>query len=406
MALVFDESLGFSADSVSEVRAAVAAAWKAAFKSDNTAELNTEPETPAGQIIDSQTASITQKDSELLYLANMLNPLKATGIFQDALAEIYFLQRKPAIPSSVVIKCTGLPGTVIPVSAQIMSTADDTVWQNTEAQTIGSDGTCECVFECQSAGLISAASGTLTRINTMVAGWDTAVNPRAATVGQNAETQGAFEARRYASVGLNSRGTIAAVYARVANCANVVSCIVRENKTNMPIEIDGYYIKAHSIFVSVVGGTDEDVAEAIYNSCSAGCDYNGNTTVAVTDSATKAVEKVTFYRPEEFDVYVKVTLAGKDSLPDEYQKTVKKAVYDNFYGESAATIGGNPILRVAPGDTVLASRFVPSVLDAGISQVVSIRVSSDGKTYTESVHIPITVDPSLAKEHITVEVLP
>ena len=168
MALVFDESLGFSVDSVSEVRAAVAAAWKAAFKSDNTAELNTEPETPAGQLVDSQTASIVQKDSELLYLANMLNPLKATGIFQDALAEIYFLQRKPAIPSTAVIKCTGLPGTVIPVSAQVMSTADDTIWQNTEAQTIGSDGTCECVFECQSAGLISAAAGTLSRINTMV----------------------------------------------------------------------------------------------------------------------------------------------------------------------------------------------------------------------------------------------
>ena len=74
MAVVFDESLGFSADSVSEVRAAVAAVWKAAFKSDNTTELNTEPVTRAGQIIDSQTASITQKDSELLYPANMLNP--------------------------------------------------------------------------------------------------------------------------------------------------------------------------------------------------------------------------------------------------------------------------------------------------------------------------------------------
>ena len=406
MALVFDESLGFSADSVSEVRAAVAAAWKAAFKSDNTAELNTEPETPAGQIIDSQTASIVQKDSELLYLANMLNPLKATGIFQDALAEIYFLQRKPAIPSSAVIKCAGLPGTVIPVSAQVMSTADDTIWQNTEAQTIGADGTCECVFECQSAGLISAAAGTLSRINTMVAGWDTAVNLRAATVGQNAETQGAFEARRYKSVALNARGTIAAVYARVADCANVVSCIVRENKTNMPIEIDGYSIKAHSVFVSVVGGSDEDIAEAIYNSCSAGCDYNGNTTVAVTDSATGAGEKVTFYRPADYPMYVRVTLQGKDSLPNDYETTVKNAVYDNFYGESTATIAGNPILRAVAGDTVLASRFVPSVLDAGISQVVSIRVSSDGKTYTESVHIPITVDPSLAKEHITVEVLP
>ena len=406
MALTFDPQTGFSADDVSDVRAAVAQAWKQAFRSDNTAELNTEPETPAGQIIDSQTASITQKDSELLYLANMLNPLKATGIFQDALAEIYFLQRKPAIPSSAVIKCTGLPGTVIPVSAQVRSTADDTVWQNTEAQTIGADGTCECVFECQSAGLVSAAAGTLSRINTMVAGWDTAVNPRAATVGQNAETQGAFEARRYASVGLNSRGTIAAVYARVANCANVVSCIVRENKTNVPIEIDGYFLKAHSVFVSVVGGSDEDIAEAIYNSCSAGCDYNGNTTVAVTDSATRAVEKVTFYRPEEFDVYVKVTLQGKDSLPDEYEKTVKSTVYDNFYGESSATIGGDPILRVAPGDTVLASRFIPSVLDSGIAQVVRILVSTDGQSWSETAYMPITGNPTLTADRISVEVLP
>ena len=405
MALTFDPQTGFSADDVSDVRVAVAQAWKAAFKSDNTAELNTEPETPAGQLVDSQTASIVQKDSELLYLANMLNPLKATGIFQDALAEIYFLQRKPAIASSAVIKCAGLPGTVIPVSAQVMSTADDTIWQNTEAVTIGDDGTCECVFECQSAGLISAAAGTLSRINTMVAGWDTAVNPQAATVGQNAETQGAFEARRYASVGLNSRGTIAAVYARVANCANVVSCIVRENKTNMPIETDGYFIKAHSVFVSVVGGSDEDIAEAIYNSCSAGCDYNGNTTVAVTDSATKAVENVTFYRPDEYDVYVKVTLAGRSSLPDEYEKTVKSAVYNNFYGESTATIGGNPILRVAPGDTVLASRFIPSVLDSGISQVVKIQVSADGQAWGETAYMPITGNPSLTSDRITVEVL-
>ena len=404
MALVFDPQTGFLVDDVSDVRDAVAQAWKQAFKSDGTAELNTEPETPAGQLVDSQTASIVQKDSELLYLANMLNPLKATGIFQDALAEIYFLQRKPAIASSAVIKCTGLPGTVIPVSAQVMSIADDTVWQNTEAVTIGSDGTCECVFECQSSGLISAAAGTLSRINTMVAGWDTAVNEAAAVVGQNAETQGAFEARRYASVGLNSRGTIAAVYARVDNCANVVSCIVRENKTNEPIEIDGYFIKAHSIYVAVIGGKDEDIAEAIYKSCSAGCDYNGNTTVSVTDSYTGAVENVTFYRPPEYDLYVKVTLQGKDSLPDEYEATVKKAVYDNFYGESGATIAGEPILRVVMGTTVLASRFIPSILDAGVSQVVRVTVSTDGKTWSETAYVPITQNPVLTEAHIAVEV--
>ena len=55
MALAFDPQTGFSADDVAAVRAAVAQAWKQAFKSGGKAELNTEPETPAGQIIDSQT---------------------------------------------------------------------------------------------------------------------------------------------------------------------------------------------------------------------------------------------------------------------------------------------------------------------------------------------------------------
>ena len=38
MALTFDPQTGFSADDVSDVRAAVAQAWKQAFRSDNTGE--------------------------------------------------------------------------------------------------------------------------------------------------------------------------------------------------------------------------------------------------------------------------------------------------------------------------------------------------------------------------------
>ena len=117
------------------------------------------------------------------------------------------------------------------------------------------------------------------------------------------------------------------------------------------------------------------------------------------------MENVTFYRPDEYDVYVKVTLAGRDSLPDEYVKTVKTAVYNNFYGESTATIGGNPILRVAPGDSVLASRFIPSILDAGVSQVVRIMVSTDGQAWSETAYMPITGNPTLTSDRITVEVL-
>lgn len=75
---------------------------------------NPDPATPQGQLITSETAIVQDKNSQLLFLANMFNPETAEGIYQDALAKIYFLTRQPARSTVVPCTCTGLPGTVIP----------------------------------------------------------------------------------------------------------------------------------------------------------------------------------------------------------------------------------------------------------------------------------------------------
>ena len=51
--LHFDPATGFYADDTETVRAAVAADWVAAFHKDGQVDLNTDPETPASQLIDS-----------------------------------------------------------------------------------------------------------------------------------------------------------------------------------------------------------------------------------------------------------------------------------------------------------------------------------------------------------------
>ena len=160
--LHFNEDTGFYVDEVGDVRADVAAAWTAAFAREGEPPLNTEPETPAGQLIDSQTAAVAEKDSELLYLCNMFDPKRSTGVFQDCLGQIYFLTRKGAVPSQATVTVTGLPGTVIPVAAQIRSVTDDTLWSCTEQVTIPAEGTTTAVFACMTPGAISAAAGTLT----------------------------------------------------------------------------------------------------------------------------------------------------------------------------------------------------------------------------------------------------
>lgn len=403
--LIFNEKTGFSVQEPQEVREEMAQSWINAFKSDDTPDINTAPETPQGQIIDAETLAITQKDAELAFLANMFNPKTARGIWQDALAEIYFIKRKKAVNSRCYCVLTGLKGTVIEKGSKIQSEADGTYWNLLEDVTIHNNGSVIALFECETKGAVIASPNTLTKIITTVAGWDTVNNIQSATVGTLEESQQSFEKRRYDSVALNSRGTTSSVYARVLQIDNVVGCYVVDNKTNIVKTIDDYDLKPHSIYVAVLGGSNQDIAEAIYKSLSAGCDYNGNTTIEVTDENTKSVESVTFMRPIQQNVYIKVNLFNKD-LPNDYEDLIKNAVINNFYGlDREVEIAGETLSRVIMHDDVYSSRFLPSILNANINSLLSVQVSLDNVDFSDFIHIQLDKEPVLIADNITINVI-
>ena len=401
--LHFDPATGFYADDTETVRAAVAADWVAAFHKDGQVDLNTDPETPAGQLIDSQTAAVTEKDTELLYLCNQFDPAKNEGVFQDAIAKIYFLSRKAATPSTATIAVRGLSGTVIPVNAQIMSSADDTIWQNIAAFTIGADGTGSGVFRCTTEGLISAAAGTLTRIMTVVAGWDTATNGHAATVGTLEENRGQFELRRYASVALNSRGTAASVYARIMQLDDVIGCVVRENKTNQPKVIDGVTLSPHSVYVCVLGGNDGAIATAMYRTVSAGCDTNGTTDYLVEDDTTGIKEMIHFQRPTDADITIRLRFPDAAGFSADDLAVIRQAVFNNFYGEDPTEVDGSIMARPLMGDTIYAPRFAISVQNAGYTDLLDVDLAKTGGAWSDALHIRIDENPVLSLADIVIE---
>lgn len=403
--LIFNEKTGFSVQEPQEVREEIAQSWINAFKSDDTPDINTAPETPQGQIIDAETLAITQKDAELAFLANMFNPKTARGIWQDALAEIYFIKRKKAVNSRCYCVLSGLNGTVIEKGSKIQSSADNTYWNLLEDVTIQNNGSVIALFECESEGAVIASPNTLNKIITTVAGWDTVNNSQSATVGSLEESQQAFEKRRYDSVALNSVGTTASVFSRVNQIDDVVGCYVVDNKTNVNKIIDDYLLKPHSIYVAVIGGSNQDIAEAIYKSLSAGCDYNGNTQITVVDPHTHAKEKVTFMRPTQQNVYIKVNVFDKD-LPDDYETLIKNAVITNFYGQDEQIeIAGEAVTRAIMGDDIYASRFLPSILNKNISSLLSVQISLDNKTFSDYVHIKIDKEPYISSANITVNLI-
>lgn len=390
----------------SQILAMVQDWWAAALGDD----LNTNPATPQGQIMASEAAAIQDKNSQLLYVAQMFDPQTAEGQWQDALAKIYFLTRKPAQATVVQVLCTGLAGTVIPGSdtsaepAQVQTTGG-TILTCTETGTIGANGTVTLDFAAAAPGPLEIAADSISGIVQAIPGWDTAQNPEAGITGENTETRTEFEARRYASVALNARSVAGAVYAEVGQLPGVLDLVVRQNRTSAPLVVDEVTLAPHSIFVNVLGGENADIAQAIYNSLSAGCDYNGNTSVVVTDAITGAQENVTFTRPEAMPIGVNVTIRKNSQTPSNVEALIKSALVANFYGESTSC--SVPQERVHMGDDLYSSRFYPSILDLGVSEVESITLadlSASPEQWGNFLHIPIDRAPSLAADNVTVTV--
>ena len=83
-------STGIKVPEATEIKEAFQQVFVSAFGSD----LSLDDSTPQGVLIDGLTEQKQLDNAELLYFFNQLNPNTADGIFQDALASIYFLQRK------------------------------------------------------------------------------------------------------------------------------------------------------------------------------------------------------------------------------------------------------------------------------------------------------------------------
>ena len=399
--LYFDPQTGLYAESVEDVRQSVRQDWKDAFRRDGLPELNTEPETPAGQLIDSQTAAIVDKDNEVLFLGNQFNPLTASGVWQDALAKIYFLTRKTAQTSEATCVCTGLQGTLITQGARIKSSADGSEWVCAETVTIPATGSAQARFQALTLGPLTAGANTLTQIVTVTPGWDAVTNPAAAVVGRDAESQLEFETRRYNSVAANARGSVSAIYGAIANLPDVLDVAILENIGNDPIVSWGVTIPGHSIWISIVGGDESSIAETIYRKKDAGCGTAGNTVVTYQDTDSPGMPQYTYQieRPEPLPFGVKVVVALTPTTPQDIEQQIKDAVLSEFNGVGAH---GNP--RIGMAQTVYASHFYCAVISAGAQNLTSIELSApvSDDAWSDSVTVNADRSPVLDVENIQV----
>ena len=381
----------------SQILAGVAQDYNDAFGGS----LNTALETPQGQLISSTTAIIGDKNAELALLMAQVDPDTASGVFQDAIARIYFINRRPATATTVDITCGGVPGTVLPVGLIVQDTIGNQ-YQNLSSGTIGSDGKATLTFTALNTGAISCPAQTIVSVVKSVAGLETVTNDVAGMTGTDVESRIQFEQRRRQSVAINAQGSVDAIRASVASVTGVTDILVAENTSNQTINIGvtNYPLVPHSIVVSVIGGSDRDIAKAIWQKKNAGCDMNGNTVVAVSDDTyanPAPTYQVKFLRPTLTPLMMKITIAKNSMLPSDAQQKIKTAVINALTGSD----GGS---RLKMGDTVFASRFYAAI--ASISPLVQIVEVEVGKSVLgNSVVMGIDEMPVLSPNNIMINVV-
>lgn len=354
--------------------------------------------TPQGQLASSEAAVISDKNAQILSLITQVDPAFAEGRMQDAIGRIYFLDRKPAIPTSVVATLSGLTGTVIPVGA-LARASDGTVYVCTQAGTIPVSGTVDLSFEATVNGPIALAAGQLNQIYQSIPGWDSITNVAPGAVGADVESRQDFEFRRRQSVALNGLNTVQAIYANVFDIEDVLDVYAVDNPLGTSETIGGVLLAPHSLYVAVVGGAAADIANAIWTHKPPGCDYNGNTSFVVEDmnyDQPRPQYTVTWQTPDAVPILFEVEIATNPSLPSDIVTLTKQAIIAAFNG----TDGGQ---RARLGATIFASRYYAPI--GNISPYVNILSLLLGKNAAPSVtSVTMNIDerPTITETDITV----
>lgn len=239
--------------------------------------------------------------------------------------------------STVTLTITGTPGTVITAGSRAGIPSTATAFATTATVTIPAGSSITVDAQATLIGALTAPAGTLTQILTPIAGWASVTNAADAVVGTDQETDAAFRARRATELVTAEGGTITAMQNFIRSTVPGVTFVGGiENRTD---STDGNGLPPHSVCLTVVGGTDANVAAAIWASKMGGIATYGTSSASVTDSFGHA-QTVYWKRGANVPMYLAVTLTRASDYPADGDSQVMAALLAYVNGLDAGGTDG------------------------------------------------------------------
>jgi len=252
------------------------------------ADIDLGVESPDGQFLGVLAEGFADVDELIETVYNGLSPRGAAGAMLSRIVELNGITRREGGYSSATVRCAGTVGTVIPAGSLVAHSANGAiVFQTIAEATIAAVGYVDVSMLATEKGALAAEIGTITKILTVVSGWQTATNSAArAVVGSAVETDFALRARRTASVAFPSQSIADGMAAALADLDTVAHVKVYENESSVAWDPDGgTEMEPHSMLAVVDGGTAAEIADVLWRKRSLGVTMLGSEEEDVTDAA-------------------------------------------------------------------------------------------------------------------------
>lgn len=276
-----------------------------ALKSELGAGINLTPQSPLGQMVGimSERFALLWELMEETYDSQY--PETSFGTSLDNNVSIVGVTRLPATYSTVTVRVFGSNGTAVPLGFIVSVSGNPNArFESTAADTIGVSGYVDIPFQAEDTGPVEAPASSLTVIETPVAGVDSTNNTLDADVGRDIETDQELKTRRQQRLQRAGTSTVEGIRNNIAQVENVESVTVVENVEIIP---DGEGRPGKSFESIVLGGDEDDIAEAIWDAKPAGIETFGTITKSVTDSQGLS-HSIKFSRPSEIDIWMIVNI--------------------------------------------------------------------------------------------------
>lgn len=285
------------------------------------------------------------------------------------------LTRKRWLKASGVVILNLNKGTTVP-AGYLFRTPYNVYFQSLEAISAIEDGDYRVNVEALEYGAIgNIEPGDISVVVNHTDGINSVTNPDAFFNGQDEESDGELQDRYYQSLSKTGARRIESVEANVLDeVAGVRNCVAIENETNQ-YDKDGR--PPHSFETIVLGGNDEEVAEAIFAKKPGGIRAYGTTYHHIFIDERGLEHMVSFTRATTITVHVRVHIKRNNRYPAGGDRQVIAQVVRYIGGAYDGTIYPG----VGMSANVVVAKAEARVLSVDGIEDVMIEFSTDGVNF-------------------------